>query len=49
MERVQALKLSDFQILLEDKFDIVKTFGSYDLAPFNEEDSDRLILLAQLK
>ena len=49
MERVQALKLSDFQMLLEDKFEIVNTFGSYDLTPFNEENSDRLILLAQLK
>lgn len=49
MERVQALKLSDFQSLLEDKFEIVNTFGSYDLTPFNEENSDRLILLAQLK
>jgi SAM-dependent methyltransferase len=49
MERVQALKLSDFQTLLEDKFEIVNTFGSYDLTPFNEGSSDRLILLAQLK
>lgn len=49
MERVQALKLADFQMLLEDKFEIVDTFGSYDLTPFNEENSDRLILLAQLK
>jgi 2-polyprenyl-3-methyl-5-hydroxy-6-metoxy-1,4-benzoquinol methylase len=49
MERVQALKLSDFKTLLEDKFEIVNTFGSYDLMPFNEENSDRLILLAQLK
>ena len=49
MERVQALKLSDFHSLLADKFEIVNTFGSYDLIPFNEENSDRLILQAQLK
>jgi SAM-dependent methyltransferase len=49
MERVQAIKLSDFQTLLEDKFEIVNTFGSYDLTPFDEENSDRLILLAQIK
>ena len=49
MERVQALKLSDFRSLLEDKFEIVNTFGSYDLTPFNEERSDRLIIQAQLK
>ncbi len=49
MERVQALKLSDFRSLLADKFEIVNTFGSYDLTPFNEEYSDRLILHAHLK
>ena len=49
MERVQALKLSDFHSLLADKFEIVNTFGSYDLISFNEENSDRLILQAQLK
>jgi hypothetical protein len=49
MERVQALKQSDFRSLLETHFEIIHTFGSYDLTPFNEENSDRLILLAQLK
>lgn len=49
MERVQALKLSDFRSLLADKFEIVNTFGSYDLSPFDEATSDRLILQARLK
>ncbi|MFM6934211.1 MAG: class I SAM-dependent methyltransferase [Flavobacteriales bacterium] len=49
MERVQALKLADFRSLLETDFNILHTFGSYDLSPFDEDHSDRLILLAQLK
>jgi hypothetical protein len=49
MERVQALKLSDFRSLLETHFEIIHTFGSYDLTPFEEENSDRLILLAHIK
>ena len=49
MERVQAIKLLDFRSLLETHFEIIHTFGSYDLAPFDEEKSDRLILLAHLK
>lgn len=49
MERVQALFLSDFLALLETNFEIIGTFGSYDLTSFDEETSDRLILLAQIK
>lgn len=49
MERVQALKLTDFRSLLASKFEIVNTFGSYDLTPFEENTSDRLILIARLK
>jgi hypothetical protein len=49
MERVQALLLADFLALLETNFEIIGTFGSYDLNVFHEETSDRLILLAQLK
>lgn len=49
IERVQALKLADFRSLLESNFDIVNTFGSYDLTPFEEQSSDRLILIAQSK
>ena len=48
-ERVQALSLSDFQELLEPSFDLLNTYGSYDLAPFNPENSDRLILIAKKK
>lgn len=47
-ERVQALKLSDFKVLLESEgFTILRTFGSIDLADFNEDRSDRLILIAE--
>ena len=49
MERVQALFLADFLALLESNFKIIDTFGSYDLTAFDEETSDRLILLAQIK
>ncbi len=49
VERVQALRLSDFQALLAADFDLVATFGSYDLAPFVATSSDRLILIAKKK
>ena len=49
MERVQALVLADFLSLLETNFEIIGTFGSYDLNVFHEDISDRLILLAQIK
>lgn len=50
MERVQALKLNDFQKLLESVgFVITDTFGNFELKPFNEQDSDRLILIAKKK
>jgi SAM-dependent methyltransferase len=48
-ERVQALKLSDFESLLADKFQILNTFGSFDLKPFDASNSDRLIIIAQRK
>lgn len=48
MERVQALKLVDFMALLEVcGFDLIRTFGNFDLDDFNEETSNRLILLAR--
>lgn len=48
MERVQALKLSDFETLLDTcGFDLIRTFGNFDLSEFNESSSDRLILLAK--
>jgi SAM-dependent methyltransferase len=47
-ERVQALKQDDFaQLLKLSGFNILRTFGSFDLEAFNEEKSDRLILIAQ--
>jgi hypothetical protein len=48
-ERVQALNLQDFQALLSANFRILETFGSFDLAPFSVANSDRLIIIAELK
>lgn len=48
-ERVQALKLKDFQMLLATQFRILHTFGSFDLKPFDTSTSDRLIIIAQRK
>jgi F0F1-type ATP synthase gamma subunit len=49
-EKVQALRLSDFQELLQQAgFEIQTTFGSYELDPFNEQTSDRLILICRTK
>ena len=48
-ERVQALKLEDFQRLLEKEFTILETFGTFDLKAFSPTDSDRLIIIAERK
>lgn len=48
-ERVQALKLEDFQRLLDKEFTILETFGSFDLQPFSAANSDRLIVIAERK
>jgi hypothetical protein len=48
-ERVQALKLKDFETLLANQFRILHTFGSFDLNPFDASTSDRLIIIAQRK
>lgn len=48
-ERVQALTLSQFEELLSPYFDIQATYGSYDLAPFKEQSSERLIIIAKKK
>lgn len=48
-ERVQALKLNDFQTLLANQFGILHTFGSFDLKPFDASTSDRLIIIGQRK
>lgn len=48
MERVQALTLVDFEVLLSQHgFDLIRTFGDFNLNPFDENTSDRLILLAK--
>lgn len=46
-ERVQALVLEDFEAYFYNKFEILNLFGSYDLKPFDEKNSDRLIIVAK--
>ncbi|MCE2711277.1 MAG: methyltransferase domain-containing protein [Cryomorphaceae bacterium] len=47
-ERVQALQLNDFSTLLENSgFEILHTFGDFDLNPYHAETSDRLIIVAK--
>lgn len=49
-ERVQALKKEDFYALLtQNKFDIIRTFGDFSLNDFEENTSDRLIIIARKK
>mgnify|MGYP006085001733 CR=1 FL=1 len=49
-ERVQAIKLTDFEYLLSSsKFEILRTFGDFDLNSFNEEGSNHLIIIARKK
>lgn len=49
-ERVQAIMLTDFEELLTlTGFELISTFGDFNLNPFNEENSDRLIIVAQKK
>lgn len=46
-ECVQALKLVDFKNLLEaSNFQLVSTFGDFNLNPFDPTTSDRLIIIA---
>jgi SAM-dependent methyltransferase len=48
MERVQALKLIDFEFLLQHcGFNLIRTFGNFELKAFDETTSDRLILIAR--
>jgi len=48
IERVQAVLLSDFKrLLLKSNFKILRTFGDFDLNPFEEKNADRLIIIAQ--
>lgn len=47
-EKVQALKFQDFQeLLIENKFEIIRTFGDFNLNEFEENSSDRLIIIAR--
>ena len=49
-ERVQAIKFSDFESLLSlSRFEILCTFGDFELNSFNEVDSNRLIIIARKK
>lgn len=47
MERVQSLFIADFKNLLNGKFIIKNVFGDYQLNSFDEEESDRLIIIAE--
>ena len=49
-ERVQALQIEDFETLLKaNGFNILSTFGNFDLKEFEKSTSDRLIVIAQKK
>ena len=49
-ERVQGLTLEDFERLLSDEnFEILRTFGDFDLNSYDKAKSDRLIIIAQKK
>ena len=47
-ENVQEFSLSNFtEMLNKSGFSVIQTFGSYDLQPFTEAQSDRLIIVAE--
>lgn len=47
-ERVQGIMMNDFEKYFESaNLTILETFGSYKLEPFNEMESDRLIIIAK--
>ena len=46
-EKVRAYKLEDFELIFDNKFKIINTFGNYELQDFDEDTSDRLIIIAQ--
>lgn len=48
-EHVQLFTLNDFAGMLQEKFEIVNVFGDYNLATFDEANSDRLILSCRKK
>jgi hypothetical protein len=47
VERVQLLRLVDFEELLSPEFKILHTFGNFDLQKFDATSSDRLIIIAE--
>ena len=48
VEEVDELYLGDFEELLEvSGFELRSTFGNYELAAFDEQNSDRLIIIAE--
>ena len=47
-ERVQALKIGDFtQLLVNNGFEIMRTFGDFQLNDYQENNSDRLLIIAK--
>lgn len=47
-ERVQGIDLDQFNYLLKQTgFEVLDVFGDFQLRPFNQEESDRVILIAQ--
>lgn len=46
-ERVQSIRLEDFKMFFQGRFKIVQLYGSYQLDAFDEDESDRLIIVAQ--
>lgn len=49
-ERVQLFNLAELEEMLEAAgLQVVDTFGSYELTPFNEQESPRLILITRLQ
>ncbi|MFM1874784.1 MAG: hypothetical protein RL266_521 [Bacteroidota bacterium] len=47
-EQVDALRLDDFQTYFENAgLELMSAFGNYDLAPFDEKTSDRLIMITR--
>ncbi|MBU3715086.1 MAG: methyltransferase domain-containing protein [Ferruginibacter sp.] len=49
-EKVSGFKLKDFMHLFSGQsLHIIETFGDYSLSPFNEDESPRLIMIAEKK
>jgi SAM-dependent methyltransferase len=47
VEKVQLLRIEDFEKLLYPEFKILHTFGGFDLRDFDPSSSDRLIIIAE--